>query len=558
MKRIQYVIFTLVVCCACVLSCKQRLNAADLSYYNSVSTGKVDKDGYYVVKADSINGIEDALEEAHKNATQERPYKIIVKPSDSVYMMDSAFILYGNTYLYAQGASFKQVSGTVNNMIRIGNSDNVRGYYYKNIVIDGGTWDENNNSNTMVKIAQTKNMTVKNATFKNVKDGHIMEVAGVDGFTISKCNFMNQKIVKKNSKLYEAVQLDILVKKHFKGYRYQDLAIRNVSVSDCTFSNVPRGIGSHTTVLNNPINEITISNNTFTQIKSCAVQLMNVKNCTISDNTIDSAPRGITILGAVFDNQDTYLSKTLSKQGKTTSSTSTKYKKPASNMKIVISNNDIKVDGKDPYASYEKSGIFISGFHAKKAYKSSSGDKLPKGNYYVSGVTISNNIVKGNCHGVKLVDVYNTKVNNNKLDFTGSMGKVNYYGIVLKGKTKSISVTNNIINKHLNGIYVKDAGAGNITGNTIKNVKKYGISIERSSASKINNNIINKAKRNGIHIWDKSSVKTISANKLTGVKARGIYVGGKSKVTTISKNKFKSCKEKINVNKDSKVKHKQK
>ena len=558
MKTIRSFVIMLVFSCFLVFLPNQVVSAAEESYYDSVSNGETGSDGYYIVKADTVEKIEAALDEAHKYATVDKPYKIVVKPSDSAYMMDSAFVFYGNTYLYAQGATFKQISGTENNMIRVGDSDNVLGYYYKNLVIDGGVWDENNNSNTLAKIAQVQTITIKYATFKNTKKGHLMEVAGVNGLTIDNCVFQNQIIPAKGNKVYEAIQFDVLVNSHMKGYRYQDLATKNVTITNCSFDNVPRGIGSHTTVLNNPIDGMTISNNKFTNIKSCAIQFLNIVNCTISNNTIENSPRGVTIFGAIFDNQDTYLAKTLSSQGKTTSSTSNKYKKPAANANIVIENNSIKISGKDPYSSYERSGILINGYNAKKQYKSSSGDKIPKGNYYVSGVTITNNTVTGNSHGVKLVNVRNCKVTNNKLDFTGTMGKVNYYGIQLKSKSAKVTITENTINKYLNGIYVKNAGTDNITNNTVKDVKKYGISIEQSTAAKISNNTVSKVKSNGIHIWDKSTVKTISGNKLTSVKVRGIYVGGKSKVTTIKGNTFKSCKVKMFINKDSKVKNKQK
>lgn len=555
MTKFKFILFTTIFCCFCIFLNSQSVSAA--SFYDSVQDGQTDSDGYYIMKASTVDEIQDALKLANQNATDAKPYKIVVKPSNSVYNLDSALILYSNIYLYAQGASFKQPRSVKNNMLRVGNSDDFLGYHYRNIVIDGGVWDQNNNSNTLAKLAQTQNITVRNATFQNSKKGHLMEVAGVCGLTIDHCTFKNQINPSKTSKIYEAIQLEILVKQHLNGYRSQDLPNKDITVTNCSFNNVPRGIGSHTTVLNNPINGVTISNNHFTNIASCAVQLLNVINCTISDNIMENTPRGVTIFGAVYESQDTYLATTLSKEGKTSSATSVKYKKPAANMNIVINNNQIRIKGKDPFASYERSGIFISGYNAKSKYKSSSGDKLPKGNYYVSGVQITNNTVQGNSHGVKLVDVRNTKINNNKLSFTGSMGKVNYYGIVLKSNTKNITLSKNTISKHLNGIYLKGAGAGNISGNTIKNVKKYGISIERSTASKTDKNNVNKTKKNGIHIWDKSTVKTITGNKITSSKARGIYVGGKSKVTTISKNKFKSCKVKIFVNPDSKVKKKQ-
>lgn len=600
MKKIKSIIVMMLLCGAGVLIGSQGADAADTAYYDSVSDGQTDQDGYYIVKADSVSKIQDALKDAKENATASKPYKVVVKPGS--YKISSAFSMYSNTYLYAQGAAFKQ-NASGQNMVRVGSAESVLGYYYENIVIDGGEWDESNNSSTLAKFAQTKTVTVQNATFKNVKLGHLMEVAGVNGMTITNCQFMNQTIDKK-SKYYEAIQLDILVDKHFNGYRSQDLANKNITVTNCTFNNVPRGVGSHTAVLNNPIDGVTVTGNTFTNIKSCAVQFANVINCTVSNNKITSSPRGIAIFGAVAESHDVYLATTLSKEGKTSSSTSVKYVKPASNMNIVITNNNIMISGEDPYATYERCGVYLSGFDAKSVYKSSSGDKMPKGNYYVSGALVQNNTVKGNSHGVKLVDVWNTKVLNNTLDFTGSIGKINFYGVNLTNATKSITISKNICNKHLNGIYAKDAGAGNITDNTIKDTKKYGISIERSSAStisgntisntkdngihisdkskakeisnnkitsagnrgiyvgssskvtsKINGNTIKKVKDCGIHIWNKSQVKEISGNKITSAKRVGIYVGGKSKVTKkIKKNKFKSCKKKIFINKDSKAK----
>lgn len=557
MKKGKLLTGMLIFCSFFLFTCIPKVSAETVSYYDSVSDGETDQDGYYIVKASTVGELQTALAVANANATAEKPYKVVVKPSDSTYVIDTPIVLYGNTYLYARGATFKQRAGTENNMIRSGDSDNVIGYYYKNIVIDGGVWDENNNKNTLIKIAQAKTVTIKNATFKNVKQGHLMEVAGVNGLSISKCTFQNQVLSTNASvKPYEAIQVDILVNGHMRGYRYQDLANENITITDCTFDNVPRGVGSHTTVLNNPIKGLTISNNTFKNIKSCAIHVMNVINCTVSNNKIESAPRGIAILGAIYNDHDTYLAKTLSSQGNTTSSTPNTYKKPASDMKIIIENNNIKIAGKDPYATYERSGIWVNGCIAETAPKNSAGEKLPKGDYYVSGVTIKGNKVQGNSHGIKLVNVRRSKVMNNNLSFNGSIGKTNYYGVVVKMKASNASISKNSIKKYLNGIYVQEAGADSITSNTIKSVKKYGISIERSTTSKISGNTMNAVPRNGIHIWDKSKVKKIVNNKVTSAKERGIYVGGKSKVTTISGNKFKSCKERIYVNKDSKVSHK--
>ena len=222
----------LTLCCSFLLAYTVKISANSISYYDSVSDGETDQDGYYIIKADTVNEILSALNEAQNNATGTKPYKIVVKPSDSTYIVERPFVLYGNTYLYAQGATFKQKKDAGHNMIHLGDSDNVIGYYYKNIVIDGGIWNENNNQNTLAKFAQAKSITIKNATFKNVKQGHLMEVAGVKDLTISKCTFQNQVLISTTVKQYEAIQVDILVKGHMSGYRYQDLANENMEAVD--------------------------------------------------------------------------------------------------------------------------------------------------------------------------------------------------------------------------------------------------------------------------------------------------------------------------------------
>ena len=136
MRRLARIVIVMILWCAVMVGCQQEVHAAGVEYYDTVTDRAVDQDGYYVVKAASVNGIINALEEAKEHATEKQPYKIVVKPSEDVYSMSKAFALYSNTYLYAQGATFKQISGTENNMLRTGSSDGVTGYYYKNITID--------------------------------------------------------------------------------------------------------------------------------------------------------------------------------------------------------------------------------------------------------------------------------------------------------------------------------------------------------------------------------------------------------------------------------------
>lgn len=80
-------------------------------------------------------------------------------------------------------------------MIKVGDSNDTHsGYYYQNITIDGGIWNENGNSNTAIKICHTQNITLMNATLKNCSNSHLMEIAGNNGITIQNCNFARSGI----------------------------------------------------------------------------------------------------------------------------------------------------------------------------------------------------------------------------------------------------------------------------------------------------------------------------------------------------------------------------
>lgn len=526
-------------------------SSAASNYYNQVKNKTV-TDGYYILKVKNVEQLQNALKTAQKKATSKKPYKIIVKPG--TYKLEHSLNIFSNTYLYAKNVTFKQKKGATANMIIVGNNQNkVTGYYFKNITIDGGNWNENGNGNTAIKAANAKNFTLKNATIQNTRNGHLTEIAGCNGVKITNCKYKKQ-VLSSNVYKYEAIQLDIITKKHFVGYKYQDLPLKNVIITKCSFENVPRGVGSHTAILNDPINGLEITNNTFKNVKSCAIQILNAKNCTISNNNILSAPRGIAVFSCGFSNQDTYLATTLAKEGKTKAKVSIKYKTPASNMKIKVESNTITLKGTDKYASYENAGIYISGYNATKAYKSSSGDKIPKGNYYLSGITVKNNTIKGNGHGIRLSDVRKAAVENNILAFTGTLGKINYYGINLNMSTKSTEIKNNKTEGYLNGIFVIDASAGSVTDNIISSANKYGISLEKASAASVNNNVIKTTLSNGIHLWNGSSANTIMNNQITSAGGKAVYVGGKSSVKEICGNKCTSCVEEIVVSRDSDVK----
>lgn len=496
---------------------------------------------YHEITVSSVEALEQALNEAKDSATAERPYKITMTPGS--YNLDRGLHIYGNTYLHADGVTFTLKSGLETNMLKVGESlDTQSGYYYKNITVYGGVWNANGGSNTVIKVGHAQNFNMQNMTVQNAKDAHLMEVAGVDGLTIKNCTFKDQSLaVDARKRFYEAIQIDILLNSHLVGYRSEDLAMKNITVSGCTFSNVPRGVGSHTAILNNYVDNVTITNNTFTNMKSAAIQCRNYTNCNISNNVIKNAPRGIAFYSLALDG--TFLSSTAAKEGSTAASTSTSYVKPATNQNITITGNTITTSGEDPYAGYENVGILVGGLKLDKDSKDKTdGDLIPKGDYYVSGVTIKGNTISTIGHGIRLQDTKNSTVSDNRITHTGNNPNGNYYGIQLREASTNTRINNNTVkNMTVNGIFLNDASsAPSINGNTVDSAGKYGIALENASASSISENSITKSGVNGIYLFRKSSAGDIQSNTITSPKNTGINLDNSTTVDKIASNQIQS------------------
>lgn len=488
---------------------------------------KAGQDAYKVIQA-----------QLDKAKSGKKKMNIVVKPGS--YKLSHGLNVYSNTTLTLKGVKLTLNKSTSSNLLKIGAThDSKKGYAYKNIAIIGGNLNANKSGSTAVKIAHAKNVKLQGVTVRNTVNAHLMEVAGVNGFTVEKCTFKDQVQTKKAKVLTpEAIQIDVLVQRHMPGYRSEDLPMRNVKINKCTFSNVPRGVGSHTAVVNNPVNGIAITNNSFTKIKSTAIQGMNYINCTITGNTIKSAPRGIALY-SIFS-KGTFLSSTAVKEGKVKSKTSVKYKTPAVNQNIVISNNKITVKGTDSISTYMNEGICVSGLNVpKKMKKTADQDAVAKGNYYISGLTVANNTISSAGHGIRLCDVRNARVDSNTITFTGkAASKTSYYGIQLTLASKSVAIDGNTIKaSQSNGIYVNEnSTVSSITDNSVASAGKYGIGVERSTAALVENNVVSAAKNSGIFVFDGSRVQTIARNTVSKAKNTAIHIYMNASVGKVENN----------------------
>lgn len=506
------------------------LFTASMTDINAKADTSNEENNYQVIrltasdlKENPAQTIRTALEEARDFATEQKPYKIIVAPGE--YTLNYSLHIYSNTYLYSKGVTYKKLSSSTQNMIHIGTRTSEKGYYYQNITIDGGIWNGNKSSNTLMKLEHAQNVTIKNLTLQSTANAHIMEVAGLNGLTITNCKFKDQalKNVSDNTNTYEAIQLDIPETRHMGGSS-EDLANKNISIDSCSFSNLPRAIGSHTAILNNPLDTISITNCTFNNIKSVAIQSLGWINITISNNTIQNSPRGIAIYSTRAMG-GTYFGSTLAAQAKMTSKTSKKYITPASNQNIVITNNTISTKGSDPYIYYEPWAIALYGENINKNNPCKGVDKMPYGDYYISGVTISGNTITTHKSGIRAADCRNTKIFNNTISYTGTAGSQKY-GIQLCNNSKTCSVyANKVLKGSGIGIYLNSNGsASSIKQNTIQSPLRYGIFAENASVSNVSDNTVTSSGISGIYAYKKASMKTVSGNKISSPKKYGIAV----------------------------------
>ena len=494
--------------------------------------------------------IQSALNIANEQSREsDNTIKVVIEPGE--YELNGTLHIFSNTWLSMYDVKLTR-GPYCKNMLVTGNDDTVNtgatGYYYRGITLEGGTIDGNNAySNTMVKVVHAKNFVMKNLTLQNNKNAHIMEVAGVDGFTAVGGGLYNQ-VLESNTGSYEAIQFDVLKSGNMQGCRSEDLSIKNALIENCTFENVPRGVGSHTAVHNNPHNTIVIRNNTFKDIGSVAVQTLGWANCSIVNNTIDNAPRSIAVYSLVAEGYGTILPGDFAAEGNTEQHYSNDYIPQKTN--ILIANNVITNGGQnnDPYSSYEKAAISVLGSKVVNStvYSGGSGG-LPVGEYPCDTVTVKNNLLdlkEGS--GVRVEHSKTISVDSNVIYCTKTSATTNFYGVVFRDGVNPANITKNYIsNPAVNGIHIDSCTLNYISGNEIISAGKYGMGTYASSIGTIQNNDVYYSKTEGIAILSSSKVTTkISENRVSSSNY-GIHISGDSAAKLIDKNLTYNCQTNI-------------
>ncbi|MBR1483099.1 MAG: right-handed parallel beta-helix repeat-containing protein, partial [Ruminococcus sp.] len=369
--------------------------------------------------------------------------------------------------------------------------------------------------------------------------------AGCDGFTAQGCSFKDQVLTPGHDG-YEAIQFDILHPKHVVNCRAEDLNCKNILVENCTFDNVPRAVGTHTGILNNPFDGIIIRGNTFRNLKSIAIQGMNWINVDIRSNTIDTAPRGITVYSVMDDGSGIFKSSDLSSMGGTTSHVSSAYQTPQK-ANINIAYNTLKNVGslRDSYADYESQGIAVLGNKLTQVYgKDSDGSGgLPKGDYYNDTVRIHDNLLDVRGNGIRVEDARNTSVTSNEILCSKNTARpANYYGIVLRDNARLDEISfNTIRNAEVNGMQLVDSAVSDINYNEVITTGKYGIAAYNTALGKMTDNYVSSTKQQGIILLDASSASSVKWNRVKNCSGAGLYFTSDSACGEVKSNMTWRC-----------------
>lgn len=451
----------------------------------------------------------DALAAALAMGGQEQMITIYV-PAGTYYLDESYLRILSNTHLILDDNATICRTYTGKNMLRNvdanGACDQTGGYdMSENIIIEGGTWDGGDVAHATIatdvmRFDHAQNVTIRNCTIKNVYDCHLVELIGVKNGTIDQCTFTGFTYAKGKSGNWtyarEAVQLEAAwtnkpsnLKDESQWWARDTVidgtACDNVSITNCTFRDIPCGVGQHHFSSNDTArnNNIIISNNTITSPtsnKACktAITCAGMDNVTISNNTIQGPYRfGVHIEEA---------------------------------SQVTLDANDI-------------SGSSINGIMAD------SGKKISIVNNGIS------NIKK---HGISIGNGTVTEISGNQISKTKIDGLT-----IAKGTVTTVSKnTFTDIGRH--GISMiggqvgteKSASTG-FLNNTITSCGQNGICASGGKISAIKGNQIKKVKNNGISMIKKTAVYKILQNRCTSCKNHKIFNGSTGTKTVTKGNK---------------------
>ncbi len=438
------------------------------------STGKI-VTSYVADSSDDENirrQIQNALDYVRDNANNEI---LTVTLPTGTYTFSTCLCVYSNTIFDLGNSTI--IRAINRSIIKSGRNEVHTGFNgFKNITVKNGTLDGNSlGPVSLLRFAHAYNITLDNIHFTNtLNTNHMLAFAASDTVKITKCTFSDMKTPDVSTNC-EAIQIDVLKPKYFDGwYEYDGTPTKNVVISECTFRNVPEGLGSHTAIAYHYFDNIRIINNTFENVEEYAIRATNYRNCVISGNVIKNSGLGIFVSDI-------------------TSSALGNCFAPLENSEPILDNNIIIDSNIIELANTEKvtyGGYGINLYGLAVTNVTDADGNTYSGDFTLKGITVKNNTIRA---------LYNSKYIDGIRVF-GASSDVNiinnniYFDVASCDDT---SVAESI------GIKISESESVKIEQNTINGVNKYfanAIRLIDSSDISMSNNTIKKTKVNGIFI----------------------------------------------------------
>ena len=442
--------------------------------------------------------------ELKDQATDENPCKIIIPPGN--YELTGTLCMYSNMYLYARDANITKMSTTKHLILRLGNTKDSEGGFV-------GFY-----------IGHATNVTIKNATFLNNLKSHFLEFGGVKNAKITGCTFSGyyKNYVEGGQ---ECIQIDCCTDESnvFPQYRpYDGTTCEDFVIDGNVFEDVFTGLGTHSMMSGKTYKRITVTNNTFHNVKKRCIRFMNYEDSTAENNTMVNVGNGVDI----------------------SSVSSNTHQTPGyDDGPDMLKNRNLRVAGN--YISLARttsiggiawicSGIKVSGYNMKK-----DGAVLPKKIYPVKGVTVEDNQISGYGNGISMSLTDTDTVTDNQVTMKKTSSYSNF-GIYAQDSRGSVISRNTVSGTANTGIYLSGSvyAAGSeqrnlVEQNTVSGAGGDGIYLQSvNTSSTAQKNTVKSAAGSGIRVnaGKNNNVlgNTCLSNKNHGVKIE--YVVGRVRV----------------------------
>lgn len=158
-----------------------------------------------------------------------------------------------------------------------------------NMTIDMKNYNIGTTPEIAVLMANNSNVSFEGITFKNIKYGHFVEMDGCKNVTFTNCTFQGMKDNQYHNK--EAINLDTndSVTGGFsqKWSKKDKTPNKNITITECTFSNLVRAVGTHRYSKNKYHTNIKFTNNTVKNVMT-PLGMLNWKKATVTGNKFTS------------------------------------------------------------------------------------------------------------------------------------------------------------------------------------------------------------------------------------------------------------------------------